>query len=68
MSESWWVRCRRWVGTIAGNRDGVTAIEYGLIAAAIAVALVAVVILLGGEIGNMFGTVSSSVGEVANSS
>ncbi len=68
MSESLWVRCRRGFGAIAGNRDGVTAMEYALIAAAVAVALAAIVVLLGGEIANLFITVESEVSKVSDSS
>lgn len=50
--------------TIAGlGRDeaGVTAIEYGLIAGAIAVAIIATVIALGGDIKNLFGATGSAL-------
>lgn len=45
--------------------DGATAIEYGLIAALVALTLIAVLILLGGELNTLFlflsGTVDQSV-------
>ncbi|KAB8042818.1 Flp family type IVb pilin [Janthinobacterium aquaticum] len=44
------------------EEDGVTAIEYGLIAALVAVALVAVLSTLGGEIKGAFQKVSDAVG------
>jgi len=40
---------------------GVTSIEYGLIASCIALAFIAIVILLGDDVGNMFETLSDSV-------
>jgi pilus assembly protein Flp/PilA len=40
---------------------GVTAIEYGLIAGAIAVAIIATVIALGGDIKNLFATTGSAL-------
>lgn len=43
------------------NEDGVTAIEYGLIAALIAVALAAVVKTLGGQIKSAFEAVSAQM-------
>jgi pilus assembly protein Flp/PilA len=46
---------------IAGDRSGVTAIEYGLIAGAIAVAIIATVIALGGDIQNLFATTGSAL-------
>ena len=39
------------------NRKGATAIEYGLIAAGIAVAISVVVVLLGSTVSNFFGNV-----------
>lgn len=47
---------RRW-----SSEDGVTAIEYGLIAALIAVAVIGAVTLVGGNLGNMFGEVSANI-------
>jgi pilus assembly protein Flp/PilA len=41
---------------------GATAIEYGLIAAGIAVAIAAAVFALGGDLANLFGAVSDEVG------
>jgi pilus assembly protein Flp/PilA len=39
---------------LAYDRKGVTAIEYGLIAGAIAVAIIGAVVLIGTDISNMF--------------
>ena len=41
------------------EEDGVTAIEYGLIAAGIGVAIAATVLLVGTQLNTFFGTVSS---------
>jgi len=41
--------------------DGATAIEYGLIAAGIAVAISAVVFTLGDELANLFSTMSDQI-------
>jgi len=43
------------------DQTGVTAIEYGLIAGAIAVAIIATVISLGGNIKNLFATTGSAL-------
>lgn len=43
------------------NEDGATAIEYGLIAAGIAVAIVALVFTLGGQIQGAFQAVSDEM-------
>ena len=53
----------------AWRRDasGVTAIEYGLIADAIAVAIIATVIALGGDIQNLFATTGSALNSTSGS-
>jgi pilus assembly protein Flp/PilA len=43
------------------NRQGATAIEYGLLAAGIAVAIIAVVAALGTQLNTTFTSVSSSL-------
>ncbi|HUB95781.1 MAG TPA: Flp family type IVb pilin [Stellaceae bacterium] len=50
-----------------GDASGVTAIEYGLIAGAIAVAIIATVIALGGDIKNLFATTGSALNSTAGS-
>jgi len=45
----------------AGDESGATAIEYGLIAAGIAVAIIAAVDTLGTNIGGTFGTVADEM-------
>lgn len=47
------------------EEDGVTAIEYGLIAALIAVAIIAAVTLVGDGLNTTFGTVSTELGATA---
>jgi pilus assembly protein Flp/PilA len=44
------------------DNSGATAIEYGLIAAGISVAIIAVVNTLGGQLQNTFSNVSSQLG------
>lgn len=44
-----------------GDRKGVTAVEYGLIAGLIAVAIIAALGLLGGDLGNLFNKVANNV-------
>jgi pilus assembly protein Flp/PilA len=43
------------------NESGATAIEYGLIAAGIAVAIIATVQALGGSLNTTFGTVQTAL-------
>ena len=45
--------------------DGVTAIEYGLIASSIALAFVAIAILLGEDVGGMFTSLAEAVQDVS---
>ena len=44
------------------NEEGATAIEYGLIAALIAVVIIAAVTLLGGNLTNTFNAVAAALG------
>ena len=46
---------------LRGNKRAVTAIEYGLIAALIAIAITAIVTTLGGTLSTTFGTVNSTL-------
>jgi pilus assembly protein Flp/PilA len=50
-----------------GDTAGVTAIEYGLIAGAIAVAIIATVIALGGDIKNLFASTGSALSSAGTS-
>jgi pilus assembly protein Flp/PilA len=52
--------------TFVGNRDGATAIEYGLIAGLIAVVIVVVITSLGTNLSSLFGTISTKVGTAAS--
>jgi pilus assembly protein Flp/PilA len=47
--------------TLAHDESGPTAIEYGLIAALVAVAIIVALILLGGALSNVFGYVGNQV-------
>ena len=48
------------------DESGATAIEYGLIAAGISVAIIAVVNTLGSQLVNTFSTVSTQLGTAGN--
>lgn len=48
------------------DRSGATAIEYGLIAGAIALAIVAAVFLTGGDLNSMFGFMSNKMATAAS--
>jgi pilus assembly protein Flp/PilA len=49
------------IATFLRNESGATAIEYGLIAAGISIAILAVVNGLGTQLNNTFGSVSSQL-------
>jgi len=52
---------RKFIKTFARDESGATAIEYALIAALIAVAIVGAATTLGGDISDLFGTVSGEL-------
>ncbi|HTY69298.1 MAG TPA: Flp family type IVb pilin [Alphaproteobacteria bacterium] len=47
------------------DKSGVTAIEYGLIAGAISVAIIATVILIGTDLNNLFTTIEGDLAKAA---
>jgi pilus assembly protein Flp/PilA len=51
----------KFISRFAKDESGATAIEYGLIAALIALVLVAALTTLGGKIGNTFNNVSNKM-------
>lgn len=51
----------------AHNESGATAIEYGLIAAMIAVACIAAFIAFGGSVNGLFTSVNNKAGNAMNS-
>ena len=55
-----------WLKSFAKSDEGVTAIEYGLIAALIAVVIIAAVTLVGGELQTTFNTIATTL-QTANS-
>ncbi|MGV3490500.1 MAG: Flp family type IVb pilin [Devosia sp.] len=50
------------LAAFAGNEDGATAIEYGLIAAMIAVGIMMAMQALGGGVMNLFGYIQTRAG------
>lgn len=51
----------RMLKALVTDRRGATAIEYGLIAALVAVVIIAAVTLLGTDIGNTFNSVANNL-------
>lgn len=52
------------IAKFAKDESGATAIEYGLIAALIAVAIIAAATLLGGSLGNLFNNIGNKLNGV----
>ena len=52
---------QKFISNFLSNESGATAIEYGLIAAGIALAIIAVVNGLGTNLNTQFGSISSSL-------
>lgn len=55
-----YVRTRMWLE----DEEGATAVEYGLMVALIAVAIIAAVALLGGNLSTMFDAIADKIGGV----
>ena len=58
----WEPKMKKFLNKIRENESGATAIEYGLIAALIAVVLISSLGLLGNNISTSFNKISNSVG------
>jgi len=57
MLTKWYVQSRTWMQ----SDEGATAVEYGLMVAAIAVAIVLIVFTLGDEVAEMFQRVLTAI-------
>ena len=53
------------IARLRQDESGVTAIEYGLIAGAISVAIIATVLLIGTDLNNLFGTIQTDLANAA---
>ncbi len=52
---------KKLISSFLQNESGATAIEYGLIAAGVSVAIIAVVQGVGGKLNTVFGTLSTAL-------
>jgi len=52
---------RSFLGSALQNNDGVTAVEYGLIAGLISVTLIVVLTALSGDLANVFNDISNAL-------
>ena len=55
------LKAQEWMYNLIHKEDGVTAIEYGLIAALIAVAIIGVVTTVGTDLIAIFGDISAAL-------
>lgn len=51
----------RFVGRLVRRQDGATMVEYGLVAALIAIVVIAVLKVLGGNLGELFQKIADAV-------
>ncbi len=65
MLSSSYVMASNFVSRLRHDKSGVTAIEYGLIAGAISVAIIATVLLIGTDLNNLFGTIQTDLANAA---
>jgi pilus assembly protein Flp/PilA len=56
-----------WITKFIKEDSGATAVEYGIMVAAIAAVIIAVVISIGGKVNNAFNTVDSALGPISGS-
>jgi pilus assembly protein Flp/PilA len=61
MEESMLTRATTWLKLFAKSDEGVTAIEYGLIAGLISVVIIGAMTLVGSEVNTTFNTWTSAV-------
>ena len=57
-----YIHTLNWLKSFIGKDEGVTAIEYGLIAALIAVVIIASVSIVGTELNSTFTTIQGALG------
>jgi pilus assembly protein Flp/PilA len=55
------LKAQEWMNNLIHQEDGVTAIEYGLIAALIAVAIITAVTLVGTELTALFNNIAGKL-------
>ena len=55
------LKARQWMNNLIHNEDGVTAIEYGLIAALIAVVIITAVTAIGSDLAGIFNYIAGQL-------
>ncbi len=64
----WYLKLRTFITSLLKDEDGANAVEYALIMALVAVFIIAAVILMATEIGNLFNSMASCLSDAVNCS
>ncbi len=62
----WCLKLKSFIMSLLGDKDGANAVEYALIMALVAVFIVAAVILMSTEIGNLFNAMAACLSDAVN--
>ncbi len=64
----WYLNLRTFITSLLKDEDGANAVEYALIMALVAVFIIAAVILMATEIGNLFNAMAGCLSDAVNCS
>ncbi len=64
----WYLKLRTFITSLLKDEDGANAVEYALIMALVAVFIIAAVILMATEIGNLFNAMAVCLSDAVNCS
>ncbi len=62
----WWSKLRTFLLSLVKDKRGANAVEYALIMALVAVFIIAAVILMATEIGNLFNAMAACLSDAVN--
>ncbi len=62
----WWFKLRKLLLSLVKDKRGANAVEYALIMALVAVFIIAAVILMATEIGNLFNAMAACLSDAVN--
>ncbi len=62
----WYLKLQTFITSLLRDESGANAVEYALIMALVAVFIIAAVILMSTEIGNLFSLMSTEIGNLFN--
>ncbi len=64
----WYLKLQSFITSLLQDEDGANAVEYALIMALVAVFIIAAVILMATEIGNLFNAMAACLSDAVNCS